>query len=196
MEAQLTYTGRFHQNADQLRNEKAMIEAAKANVRNFEPLYTKYYEAIFLFIFRRTEGMEVARELTSEVFFRALSKLDTYEDRGVPFSAWLYRIALNIIHNNHRAHKTKRIITLEDHHLKAYCEEAGWSDDRMEMVEAAILTLDEEETSYMELRFFEERPFREIAAIMNTSEAGAKMKMQRILQKIRKRIGTDKAMKS
>ena len=68
------------------------IEAAKRDATNFGPIYNKYYKQIFGYIYQRMEDKDVAFDVTSQVFLKALTNLHKYEFKGVPFASWLYRI--------------------------------------------------------------------------------------------------------
>ena len=73
------------------------MEAARDNPAAFGVLYEKYFRQIYLFVFRRTDDEDIAADLTSEVFLKAMLSLKNLKFQGVPFSAWLYRIASNEI---------------------------------------------------------------------------------------------------
>lgn len=78
-----------------IENEQKLIEKAKQNSADFSPLYELYYKPIFLFVLRRLSDKELAADVTSQVFLKALQGISKYVSQGVPFSAWLYRIAIN-----------------------------------------------------------------------------------------------------
>jgi len=83
------------QTKDILEQERLAIEAAKSDKRHFAVLYDRYFNQIFLFILKKTGNESLTSDLTSQVFFKAMTKLDTYKHMGYPFSSWLYRIAIN-----------------------------------------------------------------------------------------------------
>jgi RNA polymerase sigma-70 factor, ECF subfamily len=78
-------------------NEQILIEAAQKDPRRFADLYEANFERVYAFIVRRVHVRADAEDLTAEVFHQALANLKKFEWRGVPFSAWLYRIASNAI---------------------------------------------------------------------------------------------------
>lgn len=80
--------------------ERQLIEAAQKDRRRFAELYEQNFERVYAFVARRVRERAVAEDLTSEVFHRALETLPRYEWRGVPFAAWLLRIARNAV-NDH-----------------------------------------------------------------------------------------------
>lgn len=81
--------------SSQLSDEEEVICKSRQNPENFRVLYEKYYRRIFLFILHRVGDKATTADLTSQVFLKALLNLSGYNFRGLPFSAWLYRIASN-----------------------------------------------------------------------------------------------------
>src|SRR5215475_8817417 len=87
-------------------DEKVLIEAAQADPRRFADLYRMHFDRVYAFVARRVATRSDAKDLTAEVFQNALANLGRFEWRGVPFAAWLYRIATNVVTNHH--HRTRR----------------------------------------------------------------------------------------
>ena len=82
-------------NETQLQQELRLVEDAQSDPRKFGVLYEKYYKQIYLFVYKRTGEQDIAGDVTAQVFMKAMVSLPKYSYRGVPFSAWLYRIASN-----------------------------------------------------------------------------------------------------
>ena len=82
--------------------ERLLVEAAQADPSKFDALYELHFERIYFFIVSRVHDRAIAEDLTSEVFHEALANLSTYEWRGTPFSAWLFRIASNAIADQYK----------------------------------------------------------------------------------------------
>jgi RNA polymerase sigma-70 factor (ECF subfamily) len=167
--------------------EEAMILAAQKDLQLFSALYEKYYGQILKFVYQRVTTKEDAYDITQQIFLQAMLSLHKYEIRGFPFSSWLYRIALNEMNQLFRKNKKQRGINLEEKHLKTIVEELGepGDEERENAILAVLTNLQEEEFQLVEMRFFEARPFKEIAEILNISEANAKMRLYRILEKIK-----------
>ncbi len=89
-------------------DESALVELAKDDEDAFGELYGRYVKRIYNYVYYRTGNHHEAEDLTARVFQRALQHIPTYEDRGVPFSAWLYRIAHNLVVNWHRDRKRRK----------------------------------------------------------------------------------------
>ena len=170
--------------------EEAMISKAKADLKFFEPIYNKYYESIFRYVHRKTDDEDLAADLTSKVFMNAMHSLDKFEFRGVPFGAWLYRIATNETNKHYRDNK-KRLLSLEDHkvNLVMTCSELDEADieQKQKVLTELISELEDEEIRILELKFFETKNFKEIAFILDKKESAVKMKMYRSLDKLKKR---------
>src|ERR1700687_4551914 len=78
-------------------NERLLIEAAQHDPGRFAELYENNFDRVYAFVARRVQNREEAEDVTAEVFHQALSKLAQFQWRGVPFVAWLLRIAANAL---------------------------------------------------------------------------------------------------
>jgi RNA polymerase sigma-70 factor, ECF subfamily len=183
-----------HQTKDDIEQELRYIEKAKSNPEDFAPLYEKYYRQIFLFIYKRTDDEDISGDLVSQVFMKALLHIKKYEFRGLPFSAWLYRIASNEINMHIRAKKLERAIHIENVGLERLTEEVESEPDleKENLVMETFNELSTDEIQYLELRFFENKSFKEVGYILNVTENNAKVKTYRILDKIKKIIHSKK----
>jgi RNA polymerase sigma-70 factor (ECF subfamily) len=94
-------------------NEETLVERAKEDPAAFGVLYKKYVRKIYGYIYCRTGNRHDAEDLTSRTFHRALANIDSYESRGFPFSAWLYRIAHNLVANWLRDRSRHKVISLD-----------------------------------------------------------------------------------
>jgi len=95
-------------------SDPELVELAKENKVAFGVLYVRYVEKIYKYIYYRTGNHQDAEDLCEAVFFRAMGHIETYTDRGLPFQAWLYRIAHNLVANWHRDKGRRKVIPLED----------------------------------------------------------------------------------
>lgn len=169
--------------------EFRLVQAAQRNPRKFDVLYQRYYQAIFIFIFKRVSDEDQVADLTSQVFLKAMLNLKQYTFKGFPFSAWLYRIAINEVNQFFRQHKRKRTISMEGSQLADMAEEVTegrWSESHIQQLVESLHALSPAEVQLVELRYFERIPFRQIAEIYGITENNAKVRMHRLLGKIRK----------
>ena len=176
--------------ADALQQEWLEVQAAVQDRAMFRPLYERYFEQVFRFVFRRTADEALTADLSSQVFLKAMQRLDSYSFQGVPFSAWLFRIACNEIGQHYRNVQKNRVVSAEDIHLGQLAEEMEEEDGarKYEALLGALGELEPEDMALVEMRFFEERPFKEIADILGISEANAKMRTYRILERMKRNI--------
>lgn len=182
--------GTLHKTKEDIEAEMLEITRAQANPAHFGILYERYYKPVFLFLYRRTDDEDLTADLTSQVFLKAMTYLHKYQYKGLPFSSWLFRIAINEMNMFFRSSKNQRSLSIEDESLDRITEELGEEEkeEKIEMLLKGIQELALEEVQYIELRFFEDRSFKEIGDIMNITENNAKVRTYRILDKIKKLI--------
>ncbi|MFI5151358.1 MAG: RNA polymerase sigma factor [Bacteroidia bacterium] len=177
----------YHKSETDLQEELEWIRKAQADPDCFAYLYEKYYRSIFSFIYRRTDEEELTADLCSVTFLKAMLSIRKYEYRGVPFSAWLFRIAHNEVHMHYRKSKKDRCISLDSKAAMSLLSETegGIAPDDIQQLLKALACLPVAEMELIELRFFEERPFAEVALITGITENNAKVKIYRILNKLK-----------
>ncbi len=95
-----------------LEQERKWIESSKKEIRHFKPLYAKYYNPIFRFIYRRTDDEALAADLSSQTFLKAILSLKKFKWQNKPFGAWLFRIATNEVKKHFR--DRKEIFVIEE----------------------------------------------------------------------------------
>lgn len=173
---------------DEIRQENIIVERAKKNPKEFGLLYEKYFDRIFNYLYRQTDDEELAGDLCSQTFVNALNNLKRYEFRGVPFSAWLYRIASNEVNKYYRKFKGKKIFSIEEIRIKELVESSdeSWDEELINKLIEFMKDLPVDMLQVLELRFYEDRDFKEIAYILDMTESGAKMRTYRALDKLRK----------
>ncbi len=186
----MTVQSSYHHTPNQLQDELQLIEAAKTDPARFAPLYNKYYKQIFNYIYQRMDCKDTAFDVTSNVFLKAISHINGYQYKGVPFSSWLYRIAHNEVMQLFRSQKNKRAVNADIGDLRNICEEneAPFFEEYIPALKKMMISLEEEELQLIEMRYFEKRPFKEIADILNITETNAKVRMHRIIEKLKKHI--------
>jgi RNA polymerase sigma-70 factor, ECF subfamily len=180
----------YHHTSDQLNEELIIIEAAKLDPERFAPLYDKYYKQIFNYVYQRMDDKDTAFDLTGQVFLKALTNLSNYQFRGVPFASWLYRIAHNELMQTFRIKKDRRAINADIGDLRFICEETEepFFEEYIPFIKKLIRQLNSDELQMVEMRFFEKRPFKEVAEIMGITEVNAKVRMYRIIEKLKKQL--------
>ncbi len=173
---------------EEIRTEAALLEKAKKDPRVFGTLYEKYFDRIFNYLLRQTDDEDLAGDLCAQTFVNALNHLNKYEFRGVPFSAWLYKIASNEVNKHYRQSKGKKIFSIEEVRIKVLVETSDdrWDEELVGRLMEFMKDLPVDMLQVLELRFYEDRDFKEIAYILDITESGAKMRTYRALDKLRK----------
>jgi len=172
--------------------DSELIELAKTDGDAFGQLYERYVDKIYNYIYYRTGNVADAEDLTARVFMRAMKHIGNYDDRGVPFSAWLYRIAHNLIANWYRDRSRRKILSLDDVSQWSVQEEgpeslAQFLEDR-EALLATIRRLPAERQELLILKFVERLSNKEIGDIMDRSEGAIKSLYHRTLLSLREEI--------
>ena len=163
-------------------DERSLIEAAQADPARFVGLYERYFHRVYAYVARRTSSRAEAEDITSEVFEHALTHLRKYEWRGVPFLAWLVRIAANALADRWR--QTSR----DSYELPADVADRRDAEEieRRAMVFQVVERLPDAQRQVIEMRFVDQRSIREIAAALNRSEGAIKQLQLRALENLRK----------
>ena len=166
-------------------DEKQLIEQAKTDRDAFGQLYEIYVKRIYNYVYYRTGNAADAEDLTAKIFVRAMQHIHRYEDKGVPFSAWLYRIAHNLVANWHRDNSRRQIISLDDVSNWRVHEDgpefvAQLTEDKDALL-VAIRRLPADRQELLILKFVERLSNAEIGEIMGRSEGAIKSLYHRTL---------------
>ena len=166
-----------------------LVARVKKDPAAFGLLYERYITKIYNYVYYRTGNHHDAEDLTSRVFYRALMHVEDYTDRGVPFSAWLYRIAHNLVANWHRDRSRRPEVDLEDVVLigpaRERPEQIAESNEKRDWLLAAIRLLPAERQELLILKFVEQLSNVEIGQIMGRSEGAIKSLYHRTLLSLR-----------
>ncbi len=167
-----------------------LVELAQAGRHEaFGELYERYAEKIYSYIYFRTSNHHDAEDLTARVFFRGMAHIESYTERGVPFQAWLYRIAHNLVANWHRDQGRRRVIPLDEFiasSLKSDAPERQAEDnEEREALLHAIRRLPEERQQLLTLKFVDGMSNMEIGEIMDRTEGAIKSLYHRTLIALR-----------
>jgi RNA polymerase sigma-70 factor (ECF subfamily) len=176
----------------EIKDDVVLSKASKGDLEAFGVLYEKYVDRIFNYIYYRTGNVNDAEDLTARVFQRALHHIGTYTDRGVPFSAWLYRIAHNLVANWHRDRSRNQEIPLNEAPLLSKGELPESTLVRTQEQDALlrmIRSLPPDRQQLLILKFVDHMSNTEIGAIMGRSEGAVKSLYHRTLLFLRDQIG-------
>lgn len=178
-----------------LTDEEALSLATGGDKIAFGELYDKYATRIYNYVYYRTGSPQDAEDITSRVFFRAMRHITNYTDRGVPFSAWLYRIAHNLVANWHRDSSRHQEVELEDGYRankgEEHPETALLESEEQQALMLLIRNLPEERQQLLILKFVEHMSNAEIGQIMDRTEGAIKSLYHRTLLSLREEITND-----
>jgi RNA polymerase sigma-70 factor (ECF subfamily) len=170
-------------------NGDILDQAITGDLEAFGLLYQENIQRIYNYIFYRTGNSADAEDLSARVFQRALKHIQSYEKTEVPFSAWLYRIAHNLVANWHRDNSRKNEVPLEDQEnifqRLDHPEISIVKDQQVELLLKVIHTLSSDRQLIIILKFVEDLSNMEIAQIMGKSEGAVKSLYHRTLLELR-----------
>ena len=169
--------------------EEVLSRASQGDRDAFGLLYERYIDRIFNYVYYRTGNVHDAEDLTARVFQRAMNHIHNYTDRGVPFSAWLYRIAHNLVANWHRDRSRRQEIPLNDLPVIQSREDRPETTlvhtQEQEALLKLIRQLPPERQTLLILKFVEDLSNAEIGEIMGRSEGAVKSLYHRTLLALR-----------
>ena len=168
-------------------------EAKENNEAKLAGLYDEYYPRIARYAYVRIGDRTEAEDIAGEVFLKALDSIKTYQERGLPMQAWLFKIAHNLVVDHLRRVTKRTLIPIEKVEIKDETdpENTALMNLEIERVKEAMENLTEEQREVIRLRFFGGLPSKEVAIIMKKND-GAVREMQRAaLTKLRQILGED-----
>jgi len=186
---QPTETGRLDGTVD----EGKLVAAAQADPKEFGALYELYVDRVYRYAYRRVGTHHDAEDVTAQTFQQALAALPKYEWRGLPFGAWLFRIAANVI--NRRGRTGSREIPVED--VSVFRPQELSEDDPVDYVardeqseelNEMVKTLPPDQQRVLILKFSHGLKNREIGDLMGRSEGAVKQLVHRALVNLRARF--------
>jgi RNA polymerase sigma-70 factor (ECF subfamily) len=179
------HNGQDYSTAD----DSDLVAMAREDQAAFGELYERYVKKIYAYVYFRTGNHHDAEDLTARVFHRALVHIETYVERGVPFQAWLYKIAHNLVANWHRDRNRRKVVPLDEFVAAGLRSEAPEDtteaqEERERLVEA-ISRLPDERQQLLVLKFVDKLSNQEIGEVMDRSEGAIKSLYHRTLLALR-----------
>ncbi len=176
--------------------ENTIRRASRGDETAIATLYEMHVDRIFRYIVYRTPTSADAEDLTAEVFLKMVEGLANYEFRGVPFEAWLYRIAAARVADFYRRNKNQPESELSET-LKSnnpLPEEQLLADQEVETLRNVLKNFTDEEQTILLLRFVERKSHKEVARILGKSANAVKAAQHRALVQLTTLLGgADKA---
>jgi len=164
-------------------------ENSKDAAEAFTELYEHYLPKVFRYINYRVGDMDLAEDLTSVVFEKALTKIDSYRSNKASFSTWLMTVARNTVIDHYRVKSRKLTISIEET-LEVASEEASLEEEvirkeELQMLDIYLGELSEQEREIISLKFGAELTNRQIAQIVRLSESNVGTMLYRAICKLR-----------
>ncbi len=173
-------------------SESELIRLAPKEESAFTLLYEQNFEKVYRFVFGRLNGNEeLAGELTQLTFLKAWTAIGKYQDRGYQFSTWLIRIAQNEINMYFRANNKMIELEVTEKQIHSFfgeMEDENVSDEMIQKALSLLENLEQSAKDLIELRFFQQMSYKDVADIYDITEANAKMRVKRIIEKIQKQL--------
>lgn len=170
--------------------DEVLIERARVEPEAFGPLYERYVTAVYNYVFYRMSNRAEAEDMTARVFYQALTHLDRYVHRGAPFSAWLFRIAHNLVANWHRDRQTRQTFSLDGAVLERASDDEDLDDqassrEEVRELRAAFARLAPDRQQLLVLKYVQGMSNAEIGEIMRRSEGAVKALLHRTFLALR-----------
>ena len=174
-----------------LHEEQQLVEDAKNNAESFGRLYDYYFPKVYAFVAAKVNGHDDAEDLVSDIFMKVLENLPRYEWRGLPFGAWVFRIARNVLNDYYQKHNRTKVTDIEEAYgvsepeEKASPHKNAIREELAGKVKTVLKDLSEKELTVIQLKFYSELSNREITHVTGLSESNVAVILYRTLQKIK-----------
>ncbi len=169
--------------------------AQQGDVQAIGALYDQHHAALFRYLWARVGERQIAEELTGDVFMRMLAALPRYRPSVVPFRAWLYRIAHNLLVDHYRKEKADFPLQAAEG-LNGAGDPASLVEQQLilERVHQVLATIDEQQQTVVALRFLSGLSLEETAAVLDKSESAVKALQHRGLVAMRRALAQEKVI--
>lgn len=173
-------------------DDLALAQLAGSNPEAFGELYSRHVNRIYNYIYYRTGNHHDAEDLSARVFQRALRHVGAFEDKGVPFTAWLYRIAHNLVANWHRDRSRRPVIPLDQHvavsEVAVHPEVEAIAHEEQTLLLDAVRDLPDDRQQLLILKFVERMSNAQIGEVMGRTEGAIKSLYHRTLNALREDV--------
>jgi RNA polymerase sigma-70 factor (ECF subfamily) len=179
----------FGQGRYAILEENRLVELARSDPEAFGELYRRNVDRIYTYVFYRVGSAADAEDLTARTFYQALGGIHRYVDQGVPFLAWLYRIAHNLVANYHRNRARWKETSLDQLEIRGQVTErpdsAVEAGERQRALAMAIRRQPEERQRLLILKFTDRLSNEEIGRMMGRTESSIKSLYFRTLRALK-----------
>jgi RNA polymerase sigma-70 factor (ECF subfamily) len=175
-------------------DERGYVQAAQADATRFNVLYNIYVDRVYHYLLARTSSTEDAADLTQQVFLQALDALPKYRERGLPFAAWLFRIAHNVATDAHRRRQPAVTWDALPASLQPAADDpetAALREESLARLRMLLEQLDPNKRELLALRFAAGLSSRQIAAVVGKREAAVKKQLSRTIAMLKEHYHED-----
>jgi RNA polymerase sigma-70 factor (ECF subfamily) len=170
-------------------DERLLIEEAQKDPTRFAELYENNFERVYAYVVRRVGDRTETEDLTSEVFHHALANLRRFEWRGIPFAAWLFRIAANLIADRWQQSNREHLVDDPEQIESAPAGGVEFEEvERRATLFSLVDMLPVEQRRVVVLRFVEQKSIKEVAQEIRKTEGAVKQLQFRALSSLRARL--------
>lgn len=166
-------------------DERLLIERARRDPAAFGPVYDRYVERIYAFIYRRTGDQQVAEDLTAATFEGALRAIQRFKWSEAGFAAWLYRIARNKLIGHYRRRRLAAPLSalVQGRPPPGRADFAAQFENNDWLI-TAYKQLSARDREVIALRFFEGLSSDEAAAVLRCSKPNLYVRLHRALSRL------------
>jgi RNA polymerase sigma-70 factor (ECF subfamily) len=171
-------------------DERELVEKAKKDKKYFEKLYEMYFDKIYSYIYYRTFNHPLTEDLTSETFMKVLRSLDRFEwKENGSFSAWIFRIAQNVVNDYYRSKKEfVDIEKISDSSWLRNPEEELLDKVEKDIIKSALSKLTKDQQEVVILRYSANMKFHEIAKVKNKSDVAVRALFFRAIHSLKEML--------
>lgn len=172
-------------------DETHLIHRAKAyDPEALSCIYERYYQGIYRYVYYRVGDQALAEDLTGDIFLKMLHGIESYSIQGVPFSAWLYRIARNRIIDHLRRQPQKADLSLEEARVETIASSDSTLENALQREELlkAVQILTDEQRQVIILKFIDDLDNSTIAKVLGKTEGAIKSLQHRALDTLRQHM--------
>jgi RNA polymerase sigma-70 factor, ECF subfamily len=153
-------------------------------------LYERYFDRIYNYVYARLGRAEDAEDLAIDTMTRSLTRLDQFQDQGVAFSSWVYKIAHNATIDHYRRHGKVTLVSLEQATLPQSADPSELAVEQLsnEDLRIALRALTDEQQQVLILRFFQDLTAAQVAGIMGKSVGAVQALQHRALSSLERTL--------
>lgn len=156
-------------------------------------LFEEYYDRIAHYAYIRIGNRSESEDIAGEVFLKALKSLASYQERGVPMPAWLFRIAHNLVVDYLRRLTKRQMVRLDNLEIENGADPAFLAEKNadIEQVTKAMAKLTQEQREVIGLRFFAGLSSKETGSVLNKNSGTVREMQRAAIEKLRNLMATD-----